>query len=103
MALALDFSEKSCQDRLIAMHRSICCTFLCNAPKFSYVLRFTFYALALLLLGTASAPAADNAVPRPNILFCIADDWSWPHAGAYGDRVVKTPNFDRVAREGALF
>lgn len=33
----------------------------------------------------------------------IADDWSWPHAGAYGDLVIKTPNFDRVADEGVLF
>lgn len=40
---------------------------------------------------------------RPNILFCLADDWAWPHAGAYGDRIVQTPNFDRVARGGFLF
>src|SRR5688572_14367747 len=40
---------------------------------------------------------------KPNILFCIADDWGWPHAGAYGDKVVNTPTFDRVAREGVLF
>src|SRR6185503_13989215 len=40
---------------------------------------------------------------RPNILLVVADDWSHPHAGAYGDRTVKTPAFDRVAREGALF
>lgn len=40
---------------------------------------------------------------RPNILFCIADDWGWPHAGAYGDSAVKTPAFDRLAREGVLF
>jgi len=40
---------------------------------------------------------------RPNILFCLADDWSWPHASIAGDRVVKTPTFDRVAREGVLF
>jgi len=33
----------------------------------------------------------------------MADDWSWPHAGAYGDTVVKTPVFDRLAREGVLF
>ena len=39
----------------------------------------------------------------PNILFCIADDWGWPHAGAYGDAVVATPAFDRVAREGVVF
>ncbi len=40
---------------------------------------------------------------RPNILFCIADDWGWPHAGAYGEPVVKTPTFDRIAKEGVLF
>ncbi len=44
-----------------------------------------------------------SAEQRPNILFCIADDWGWPHAGAYGDPVVKTPAFDRIAREGVLF
>ena len=41
--------------------------------------------------------------PPPNILFCIADDWGWPHAGAYGDPVMKTPAFDRLAEEGILF
>lgn len=40
---------------------------------------------------------------RPNILFAIADDWGHSHAGAYGDAVVKTPAFDRIAREGVLF
>jgi N-sulfoglucosamine sulfohydrolase len=40
---------------------------------------------------------------KPNILFCLADDWGWPHAGAYGDSGVKTPSFDRLADEGVLF
>src|SRR5688572_24456803 len=40
---------------------------------------------------------------RPNIVFCIADDWSFGHAGAYGDKAVKTPTFDRVASQGMLF
>ncbi|MFK5923086.1 MAG: sulfatase [Verrucomicrobiota bacterium] len=44
-----------------------------------------------------------NAAEKPNILIAISDDQSWLHAGAYGDRIVKTPNFDRVAREGVLF
>lgn len=39
---------------------------------------------------------------RPNILFCIADDWG-VHAGVYGTPWVKTPAFDRIAREGLLF
>lgn len=48
-----------------------------------------------------SAQGADRK--RPNILFCLADDWGWPHAGAYGDEVVQTPAFDRIAEEGVLF
>ena len=40
---------------------------------------------------------------RPNILFCIADDWGYPHATPYGDKVVKTPAFNRLAEEGVLF
>ena len=44
-----------------------------------------------------------EAADRPNILFAIADDWGFPHAGAYGDPVVQTPTFDRLAREGVLF
>lgn len=53
----------------------------------------------------ARLTAAENAASasRPNILFCMADDWSWPHAGAYGDPVVRTPAFDRLSREGVLF
>jgi arylsulfatase A-like enzyme len=64
-----------------------------------------------LLLGPAAFstalmtahPAPPSELARPNILFCLADDWAWPHAGAYGDRVVKTPVFDGVARQGFLF
>lgn len=45
--------------------------------------------------------ATSEARP-PNILFAIADDWG-AHAGVYGDPVVKTPVFDRIAQEGILF
>jgi N-sulfoglucosamine sulfohydrolase len=51
----------------------------------------------------ASTDVAFTQTTRPNILFAIADDWGWPHAGAYGDQVVITPNFDRLAQEGVLF
>ena len=40
---------------------------------------------------------------RPNILFCISDDQSYAHTRANGDPVVKTPGFDRIAREGLRF
>src|SRR4051795_5850676 len=58
--------------------------------------------LLLPLAVCRPATAAEEKV-RPNIFLAIADDWGWPHAGAYGDPVVKTPTFDRTAREGVLF
>jgi arylsulfatase A-like enzyme len=61
-------------------------------------------ALVCGVLGWSAEPArAAEPDKRPNILFAMADDWAWPHAGVYGDKVIKTPTFDRVAREGVLF
>lgn len=59
---------------------------------------------ALVLAAFFPTPAVSIQEPaRPNILFAIADDWSFGHASAYGARWVRTPAFDRVARDGLLF
>ncbi len=58
--------------------------------------------LALSVANVAATSTHLAAQQRPHILFAIADDWSWAHAGAYGDRVVQTPTFDALAREGVL-
>jgi len=58
----------------------------------------------------ALARPACAAQPRWNILFCFADDWG-RYASCYADldgrpsinQVIRTPNVDRVAREGVLF
>ncbi len=47
--------------------------------------------------------ASKTSRKRPNILFCLADDASYPHMGAYGCDWVKTPGFDYVAENGILF
>lgn len=63
-------------------------------------------ALYALLSGGCS-PAAQEPAPittvPPNIVFIIADDLSWAHLGAYGSDEVRTPNLDRLAREGVVF
>ena len=41
-------------------------------------------------------------VQRPNILWLISEDTS-PDMGCYGDALVKTPNIDKLARDGARF
>ena len=60
-------------------------------------------ATLVAALGAARPPQAPTTAAPPNILLAIADDWSWPHAGAYGDPAVTTPTFDRIANEGVLF
>lgn len=44
-----------------------------------------------------------NTKQKPNILFVISDDQSYPFASAYGSKSVETPNFDKVAQRGILF
>ncbi len=60
-------------------------------------------AAAAIALASQKAIAQESGARRPNILFALADDWSWPHASVYGAPEIATPNFDRVAREGTLF
>lgn len=40
---------------------------------------------------------------RPNVLFILTDDQSYSTLSLTGSRVIKTPNIDRIGREGALF
>jgi len=76
-----------------------------NITRREFIKQAGVVTAGIALGGAAMVEAASlrQSAERPSILFCLADDWSWPHAGAYGDQVVKTPAFDRVAREGALF
>ncbi len=62
-----------------------------------------FVYTALLPLAGLYACGGEKTETKPNVLFVIADDQSYPYAGAYGCRTVSTPGFDRVARQGVLF
>jgi hypothetical protein len=55
--------------------------------------------IGLTGLAARAALSAGETAPsdRPNILLCLSDDQSYPHAGAYGEPVIETPAFDRVA------
>ena len=40
---------------------------------------------------------------QPNIVFIFADDWGWGDLGCHGHPYLKTPNIDRLAKEGTDF
>lgn len=56
---------------------------------------------ALLCVFTPTQSAADSA--RPNIVLIYADDIGYGDLGCYGATAVRTPNVDRLAREGLRF
>ena len=43
------------------------------------------------------------AAQKPNILFIFSDDWGWGDLSCHGHPYVKTPNIDRLAKEGTDF
>ncbi len=48
--------------------------------------------------------AGEYRIPqRPNIVFLYTDDQAQWALGAYGNRDIKTPHLDRLARRGAIF
>jgi uncharacterized sulfatase len=65
--------------------------------------RLAVLVTAIAWIAPAILQAQSEKPRRPNILFAIADDASWPHMSAYGCKFISTPAFDRIAREGALF
>ena len=62
----------------------------------------------LFLLGTISVystdsgnhPEGSSSIDRPNIIFIMSDDHASHAISAYGSRLIKTPNIDRLANEG---
>jgi uncharacterized sulfatase len=59
---------------------------------------------ALAALGIlVSVGRADEPPRRPNVVFLYTDDQARWALGAYGNREIRTPNLDRLAREGATF
>ncbi len=60
-------------------------------------------ALGFAVLFSACADSGMWPSERPNVLFAVSDDQSYPHASAYGARFVTTPAFDRIAADGIIF
>lgn len=60
-------------------------------------------ALLLLTAFCAASPAVadDKSLPeKPNIIYIMVDDLGYGDLGSFGQQQVKTPNIDRLAKEG---
>ena len=57
---------------------------------------------SFLVIATSIAQVIPNSI-KPNIVFIISDDHAFQAIGAYGGKLMPTPNIDRIAKEGAIF
>jgi arylsulfatase A-like enzyme len=65
--------------------------------------RSVWFVLALTWCLVWLARGLEAAESRPNILFIFSDDHAYGAISAYGSKINKTPNIDRLAKEGMLF
>lgn len=67
-----------------------------------------FFSLLIILVSCKEAKENqkeydERQEERPNILFIMSDDHAYQAISAYSDRLIRTPNIDRLANEGILF
>jgi len=62
-------------------------------------IRIFYLAIGLLLSNFLYC----QSNPQPNIIIIIADDAAWNDSGAYGNTSIKTPNINKLAKEGLVF
>jgi arylsulfatase A-like enzyme len=69
--------------------------------------KIAFYSMLFSMVALAALPhgATQNRPPTklPNIIFIMSDDHAAHAVSAYGSRLIKTPNIDRLAKEGMKF
>ena len=69
--------------------------------------RFSILLLGFLMLLFSCEPTEQEVAEKPsgppNILFIMSDDHAYQAISAYSDRLIQTPNIDRLAEEGMLF
>src|SRR5262245_12042408 len=59
-----------------------------------------FAAIGLLAVTTCIAHAGDR---RPNVIVILSDDQGWGDFSINGNKNLKTPNLDALAKRGAMF
>ncbi|MCG8648937.1 MAG: arylsulfatase [Pirellulales bacterium] len=80
---------------------------LSRCPRWSLVQVLSEVIVALLVCHFYSSPSyaatSDRTSDKPNIIYIMADDLGYGDLGCYGQKVIKTPHLDQMARQGMRF
>jgi arylsulfatase A-like enzyme len=67
------------------------------------ILGLAMLNIVILLSFSCTDQNGTNSNTKPNIVFIMSDDHAYQAISAYDDRLIHTPNIDRIAKEGMLF
>ena len=66
-------------------------------------MKYYLFLLTILITFLQGCNEASKIKIKPNILFIMSDDHAYQAISAYDDKLIQTPNIDRIAKEGMLF
>jgi arylsulfatase A-like enzyme len=91
-------SRGAAQSRLgLEIILAIASWLVCHARQ---IMKTCARVLFVILCFSAGTAFTAGQAARPNVLFLLADDLGYSDLGCYGATDIKTPNLDRLAREG---
>lgn len=65
--------------------------------------QLAFFLITLTLFACSPTTEEETSQSKPNIIFIMSDDHAYQAISAYSNRLIETPNIDRIARRGMLF
>ena len=67
------------------------------------ILKIALSGLLFFILSFFSIASPRNKKLPPNLIYIMADDLGYGDLGCFGQKTIKTPNLDRMARDGLRF
>ena len=71
--------------------------------NYFFYLKKSHFLILSLILSFSCNTSKGSREKKPNIILLLADDLGYNELGSYGQKIIRTPNLDSLAKEGMIF